>query len=63
VSDLVKRLRAPVLVEREDGIRLEAADEIMRLRADVRASNKTISENNSLIGKMAAAIKQLKRAS
>jgi hypothetical protein len=33
MTDIVKRLRAPVLVERNDGIRLEAADEIERLRA------------------------------
>jgi hypothetical protein len=32
MSNIVKRLRAPVTVERNDGIRLEAACEIERLR-------------------------------
>jgi hypothetical protein len=32
MSDLVKRLRAPVTVERHDGLLIEAADEIKRLR-------------------------------
>lgn len=32
MTDIVKRLRDPVLVERNDGIRLEAADEVERLR-------------------------------
>jgi hypothetical protein len=36
-DDLIKRLRAPVLVERDDGIRIEAAAEIERLRAALRA--------------------------
>jgi hypothetical protein len=33
--DIVNRLRAPVTVERDDGIRIEAADEIERLRNEV----------------------------
>jgi precorrin-3B methylase len=31
--DIVKRLRAPPLAERNEGIKIEAADEIERLRA------------------------------
>jgi len=42
-----------------DTIEAQAA-EIERLRARLQASQKTISENNSLVEKMAAAIKQLK---
>jgi len=32
MTDLVERLRAPPLAERNEGIKIEAADEIERLR-------------------------------
>jgi hypothetical protein len=32
MTDIVKRLRAPPLAERNEGIKIEAADEIERLR-------------------------------
>jgi hypothetical protein len=45
MTDIVKRLRAPVRVEREDGIRIEAADEIERLRAEVKRLREQAREN------------------
>jgi hypothetical protein len=36
MTDLVERLRAPVTVERHDGLLIEAADEVERLQAALR---------------------------
>jgi hypothetical protein len=50
-DDLVERLRAPVRVERNDGILIEAADEIERLRAAlraIRAKNDQMAEDDGL---------------
>jgi hypothetical protein len=50
MSDIVERLRAPVQVERQDGIRLEAAAEIVRLRHEISVLHAMLKDYERVYG-------------
>jgi hypothetical protein len=49
MTDIVERLRAPVTVERHDGLLIEAADEIERLWAEVKTLRNKVASLRGMI--------------